>query len=128
MPIGSLGSVVFAASSSVVRTFSGATRSSSSRWAIHEVIGRPPIVEYLGRGLRSLTLPIRLDRDLGVDPEAEIAALREACEGGTVLPLILGGEPRGRWTLQGLEEAWRQVDANGTLRVVDATLALQEYR
>jgi len=125
--VGTLGDVVFEASSERVRTFSEAQHTTAARWVVHEVITRAPVAEFGGRSLRKLTLGIRLDSDLGVVPDAEADALRTACEAGDVLPLMLGGEPRGDWTLLEVAEQWRRVAPGGTIGAIDLTLSLQEY-
>lgn len=127
MALGTLGDVVFEASSERVRTFSDASHTTTARWAVHEVITRAPVPEFGGRSLRKLTLGIRLDADLGVAPETEAAALRTACEAGDVLPLMLGGEPRGDWSLLEVAEVWRRVAPGGMIGAIDLTLSLQEY-
>lgn len=126
--IGSLGDVVFIASTDLVRTFADAAHKTSARWATHEVIGQVPVQEFLGRGLRTLSLSIRLDISLGVDPETEADALRTAVESGEVMALLLDGQPRGDWVCKELGEAWRQVDGAGRAGVIDLTLTLEEYQ
>lgn len=128
MALGTLGSVVFEASSERVRTFTEATHTTSARWDVHEIIGAAPVAEFGGRALRKLSLAIRLDRDFGVDPEAEAEEIRDACEAGTVLPLLLGGEPRGDWVLLEVAESWRRVAPDGSVGAIDLSLSLQEYR
>jgi phage protein U len=125
--IGSLGDVVFTASSELVRTFADLAHKTAGRWTAHEVIGQKPAQEFGGAALRTLSLSIRLDVDLGVDPETEAAALRTSVETGEVLALLLDGEPRGDWVCKELGETWRHVDANGRARVIDLSLALEEY-
>ena len=128
MALGTLGDVVFEASSERVRTFGDAQHTASARWSVHDVIAQAPVPEFAGRSLRKLTLAVRLDSALGVEPEAEAEDLRDACEAGTVLPLLLGDEPRGDWVLLEISEVWRRVAPDGTIGAIDLTLGLQEYR
>lgn len=125
--LATLGSVVFEASSELVRTFGYASHRTSARWAAHEVIGQAPAQEFLGRGLRTLSLAIRLDSNLGVDPEAEAISLRDAAEAGEVLPLMLGGVASGDWVIRESAETWRQIGADGRIGVIDVALSLEEY-
>jgi hypothetical protein len=127
MAVGTLGSVVFEASSDLVRTFRDASHKTSARWQQHEVIGQKQKQEFGGPNLRTLSLAIRLDVNLGVDPEEEAKALRESVETGEVLAFMLGGEPRGDWIVKELDEAWRNVGADGQIGIIDLSLSLEEY-
>ncbi|MDY0063397.1 MAG: phage tail protein [Myxococcota bacterium] len=125
--LATLGSIVFEASADLVRTFGDAALKSSARWEAHEVIGRKPVQEYLGPALRTLGFAIRLDARLGVDPEAEAAALRDSVEQGEVLAFVLGGRPVGDWFIKELSETWRHVMADGRVQVIVVELSLEEY-
>lgn len=48
--IGSLGPVVFVVAEGAIRTIDEFKRSSSSRWAQHDIIGKKPKKEFLGPG------------------------------------------------------------------------------
>ena len=125
--LATLGPVVFVASTGLVRTFGDAAHKTAARWATHAVIAQKPVQEFGGPELRTLSLTIRLDAALGVDPETEADALRTSVETGEVLPLLLGGETRGDWVCKELGETWRQVTAAGEVRVIDLSLSLEEY-
>ena len=79
MRIGSLGDIVFEVSDSVIRTFSEFQRTTSGRWATHEVMGSAPVGEFISPGLDEITLPIKLNVLLlgGVAVEDEIDAIRK---------------------------------------------------
>lgn len=126
--LATLGSIVFEASSELVRTFADAQHTTSARWTAHEVIGRKPVQEFIGPALRSLSLSIRLDAGLGLDPEAEAASLRESVETGEVLPFVLGGEPHGDWIATEMGESWRNVTSEGIVRTIEVQLSLEEYQ
>lgn len=125
--LATLGEVVFEASGELVRTFDDARHKTAARWSAHEVIGQKPIQEFGGPALRTLSLSIRLDASLGVDPEAEATVLRDATETGTVLPLLLGGVVCGDWVCKEASEAWRDVTREGVIRVIILDLSLEEY-
>jgi len=127
MALGTLGTVVFEASSELIRTFSDLTQTTSSRWASHEVIGQKPKQEHLGPALRTMRLSMSLRVEHGVDPETETAALRASTEDGEVLSLVLGGVPRGQWVITDLREAPRHISAGGVARTIDLELSLEEY-
>ncbi len=125
--LATLGSVVFEASSDLIRTFQDAQHTTSARWSAHEIIQQKPKQEFGGPGLRTMTFAIRLDAALGVDPLAEAKVLRTATETGEVLPLMLAGEPEGDWIVKELAESWRHVSSAGLIRIIDLSISLEEY-
>ena len=125
--LGTLGDLVFEVSSNRVRTYDGATLNSSARWEEHDVIGSKPRLEFIGPGLRQMTLTVRLDAQHGTAPEAEAEALRQAVETGERRPLLIGGVPRGYWVVQEISESWRHIGPNGAAAVIELDLTLKEY-
>lgn len=96
MRTGSLGDVVFEASSGRVFTPSGVSMSRDGRYEDHEVQGTFPRSEYLAPNLGGCTLTMILRRDLGVDPAAEAEKLEEKLINGEVLRLVVAGKNLGR--------------------------------
>jgi phage protein U len=125
--LATLGSIVFEASSDLVRTFQDAAQKTSARWEAHEVIGRKPVQEFVGPALRTLSFSIRLDAGLGVDPDGEAATLRDSVESGEVLSFVLGGRPVGDWVVKEMGETWRNITADGRVQVIVVELSLEEY-
>lgn len=127
MAIATWGPVTFEVSADRVRTFRDARRSGEARWAEHVVYAGKPAREFLGPGLSSLSLSVRLDRALGVVPEDEIKALAEQRDIGAHHALVMGGEVVADFTLDGFSERWDVVDAGGRLLVATVDLNLKEY-
>lgn len=128
--IGSLGNVVFEVSHEKVRTFEELTRTSTPRWATHEVIGKRPLLQFIGPGLDTSSLTIRFDVRFGVNPRKEIAQLVEYERLGKALPFLLGGKPVGKggmWVITGLEQEWTSIDNRGNLLAATVNLSLEEY-
>jgi len=125
--LATLGDTVFEASAALVRTFDGATMTTSARWVAHEVIGQKPLQEFNGPSLRTMSFGIRLDAALGVDPEAEAEVLRRATEAGEVLPFMVGGVDRGSWIVKTMTEVWRRVSGSGVVQLIAVDLSLEEY-
>ena len=48
MQVGSMGDIPFVVSYGKIRTFSDYGRSVSGRWTKHDLIGRKPVLEFLG--------------------------------------------------------------------------------
>lgn len=124
--IGSLGNAVFQVSTDRVFTFRNLARSGTVRLEEHNVIGRKPVLEYIGPGLDQISFSVRLDRFLGVDPEKELERIREAKDAAQELPLIVGGKYLGRWIIAQADESHARHDGSGRLLVADVALTLRE--
>jgi phage protein U len=128
MAIGTFGKVTFESSTNKVRTFSGASRNGSGRWATHDVGGIKPATQFLGPGLEEISFEIKLSVSLGVNPSAEIDALRAMRDAGEYATLILAGKPIGKFSLDSVSETWDQVDNGGRILGATVSLKLREYR
>ena len=90
MVIGAFGGLVFEVSGLKVVTFDGYKRTVKAKFASHEIIGRPAVLEFIGRELEEITLTIKLNSQLGVTPEEVAMTLRDMCQRGEPNYLILG--------------------------------------
>lgn len=124
--IGTLGDVAFTVSASKVLTFQQLARSGSARYQKHDVISTKPVLEFIGPDLDTITLPIRLDAALGVNPLREITRLKDYKHNGTRLTLIVGGNVFGDFVIDSLSDTWDRVDHRGALLVASVNLSLQE--
>lgn len=129
IPIGCLGPVVFTVSSSEVRTFSDWKREAKGRYATHNVMGGRPVLEFLGTDLQTITFTMRLSVFLGVNPANEAAKLRQLCEDGTSMPLVIGNEPVGEnnWIIESIGEETQEWDNNGNILISTLQVTLKEY-
>ncbi len=128
MRTGSLGDVVFEASSERVFTPASFGMSREARYEDHEVQGAFPRSEYLAPGLGTATLTMILRRDLGCDPAEEAENLEMKLVGGEVLRLIIAGKNLGKWTLRKVDQSWRAMlrDGKGP-QSLTLTVELKEY-
>ena len=90
MIVGAFGDTVFEVSMLRVITFDGFKRTVKGKYASHEIIGRPAVLEFVGRELEEISLTIKLMANLGVTPEEEALKLREMCQRGEPNFLIIG--------------------------------------
>lgn len=127
MQLGNFGEIVFEASAQTVRNWQKLQRKGSARFAEHKVLGAKPRLEFLGEGLDTVSLQIRLDHQLGLDPIAEIDALRAIKAAGQEKQLILGGNVFGKFVLVDLVEDHQRHGAGGLLLMADVSLELKEY-
>ncbi|RXZ84578.1 phage tail protein [Paenibacillaceae bacterium] len=127
--IGTFGPLVFVASEKKIRTFDNFQRSSSARWAVHDIHLAQPKPEYLGPGQDQITFSIRFDVRYGMKPRNELSRLTKYCNEGRIERLIIGGVPIGAksWYISAISQQWTSLDNRGKLLVGGADITLQEY-
>ncbi|MGG3322325.1 phage tail protein, partial [Brevibacillus centrosporus] len=89
--LGNLGPVVFVATQETLRTFQEFTRSSASRYADHEILGKKPKSQWIGPGLDTISFSMAFDALYGLNPRKELNQLVELERSGKALPLAIGG-------------------------------------
>lgn len=127
MTIGSFGPVTFTASEQQVRTFSGFQRQRKARFARHDVINSKPLIEYTGDDLDTITLDMRFDVFLGIDPRSELDLLGAIKESGEAYPLVIGGTVLADYVITDMSEDWRRIDGRGNVIVASVNVQLLEY-
>lgn len=127
--IGSLGDVAFEVSTDLVRTFRDFQVQRSAKFSEHAIHGGKALLEFTGLSPASMSLNIRLDAALGVNPKDELDTLREILNDHEAVPFILDGEPQGDglWVLESLDENYEVIDNQGTFIALDVGLKLKEY-
>lgn len=128
--IGTLGSkITFEVSDDRAMTFRDMTRSISSRWAEHEMLGCKPKPEFLGAGNQSVQLTITLSASLGVRPRTVLEAIEAMVETGVAEYLVIGSRPVGKnpFRLTASSETWDHVFSRGELVKATVTITLEEY-
>ena len=129
MQVGSMGDIPFVVSYGKIRTFSDYGRSGSGRWAKHDLIGRKPVMEFLGPDVEKVSMKIQLRTDHGINPESELERLRKMRDTGAVCPFILGGAPvsDNYWLLEDIGENVSYWRAGGKILSVSVDITLTEY-
>lgn len=127
--IGSLGDVVFEASTELIRTFRDFQIQRSAKFSEHAIHGGKALLEFTGLSPASMSLNIKLDAALGVNPKEELDTLRQILADHNAVPFILDGEPQGDglWVLEALDENYNIIDNQGTPISLDVSLKLKEY-
>lgn len=125
--IGSIGKLPFVCSRNQVLTFSDLSRENSGRWAKHEVIGKKPLLEYIGPDLSKISLTIRFDTSLGVPPLIGLKILNQMLKQRRYYTMIIGGEHYGRFVLKNVSETRKFFTGAGVCLVAIATIELEEY-
>ena len=103
--IGSFGDVVFEVSTDIVRTFRDMQVQRSAKFSEHAIHGGKALLEFTGLSPASMSLSIRLDAGLGVNPKEELDTLRNILNNHEAVPFFLDGEPQGDnlWVLESLD-------------------------
>lgn len=129
MQVGSMGDIPFVVTYGKIRTFSDYGRSGSGRWAKHDLIGRKPVMEFLGPDVEKVSMKIQLRTDHGINPESELGRLRKMRDTGAVFPFILGGTPvsDNYWLLEDIGENVSYWRAGGKILSVSVDITLTEY-
>lgn len=129
MQVGSMGVIPFVVTYGKIRTFSDYGRSGSGRWAKHDLIGRKPVMEFLGPDVEKVSMKIQLRTDHGINPESELGRLRKMRDTGAVFPFILGGAPvsDNYWLLEDIGENVSYWRAGGKILSVSVDITLTEY-
>lgn len=125
--IGTLGVLPFVCSQGKVLTFNGLSRDLSARWAQHDVIGKKPVLEWVGDGLATVSLSIRFDMSLGAPPLAGLLALKTMMESRKDHMLIIGGEFLGRYVIESISEERKFHTGAGVCIVAEASITLKEW-
>lgn len=125
--IGSIGEIAFTASDGRVFTFSSLSGQAEARYAEHDVIGKKPKLEFIGPGIKSFSMSIRLDVGLGVNPLTQITNLEAVRDSGTAVPLVIGDNYKGDYVIDSISEDYRSHDSAGRLLLANVILNLKEY-
>jgi phage protein U len=124
--IGNFGPLVFETGEERVLTPNQMDGGIEARYAEHQVIGFPPVPQFLGAGLDTLSLTVKLSRELGVDPEEELNNLREMCNQGRAESLFFGGKWMGLFTIRRCRWQMKRADSHG-LTAIEVSLELKEH-
>jgi phage protein U len=129
--VGSWGTVIqFEVSSAKVLTPGSVEVQKSARFAQQDTVGLAPVYEFLGAGLSTCTLPVRLSIGQGVNPRAVIDALRTAMATGRAEALVIGGNNvfgvKSLAVIDALSESWQSFTGQGGLQVAEGTISFHE--
>jgi len=127
--IGSLGDIVFEVTNDKVFTFQGLKRSAKMRYAVHEVIGKKPITEFIGPELEELSFSIYLSVSLGINPNQEMQKIRDKRDNGEAMSFLLGEKVIGenKWVIESIGESYQAIDNQGIIFSLSADISLKEY-
>lgn len=129
MFIGTFGNVVFETSNDLVRTFKDMTRDTNVRLASHDIIGKKPVIEWIGPGTDTIKFSMQFNSILGVEPKDEEKKLRDMAQTGKVAHIIVGGEPISdyKFIIESINSSGRIYDRDGNLIKSMVDITVKEY-
>lgn len=129
MFIGTFGNVVFETSNDLVRTFKDMTRDTNARLASHDIIGKKPVIEWIGPGTDTIKFSMQFNSILGVEPKDEEKKLRDMAQTGKVAHIIVGGEPISdyKFIIESISSSGRIYDRDGNLIKSMVDITVKEY-
>lgn len=129
MFIGTFGNVIFETSNDLVRTFKDMTRDTNVRLASHDIIGKKPVIEWIGPGTDTIKFSMQFNSILGVEPKDEEKKLRDMAQTGKVAHIIVGGEPISdyKFIIESISSSDRIYDRDGNLIKSMVDITVKEY-
>lgn len=129
MVVGAFGDLVFEVSAMKVLTFDGFKRDVKAKYAEHSIIGRPAVLEFVGRELEEISLTIKIVSSLGVNPAEVALQLREMCQSGEPNFLIIGNTVYGEneFVITDVSESVIRWTGGGDVMTNDIEVKFKEY-
>jgi phage protein U len=127
--IGSYAGIVFEINDKRNITFTDFKRDTTPRWDTHDILQNKPLPEFRGPGLDEISFQIKFRADFGVDPEKEMAKLREFARRGHTSLFIRGNQPISvnHWVITKASELHKVIDNKGNILSLEVELTLMEY-
>lgn len=124
--VGLFGKLPFLCSSTVTFTFKDLSVSRSTRWATHEIIGKKPVLEYIGPGLTEVSFNIQLNSMLGTPPLAALIQLKKMLEKKQAERLLIGPDYLGKFVIESIGEERKYHNNLGICVSAEVSITLKE--
>lgn len=123
---GLFGTLPFVCSSNIVNTFKDVNRELTTKYARHDVIGRKPVLEWIGEEPDRISFKIRFDSSLNSPPETGLLLLKRMLDSHKAQRLLLGPRYMGKFVLESISEERRFHTGLGVCQIAEATISLTE--
>lgn len=123
---GLFGTLPFVCSSNIVNTFKDVNRELTTKYARHDVIGRKPVLEWIGEEPDRISFKIRFDSSLNSPPETGLLLLKRMLDSHKAQRLLLGPRYMGKFILESISEERRFHTGLGVCQIAEATISLTE--
>lgn len=123
------GEIVFEVSENKTLTYNDFQRTTEPRWFEHKVLQDKPELEFEGAGSDNISLKILLRAELGINPEKQMARIREFARRGKKALFIRGNKPISvnYWVIKKAVEVHKVIDDKGNVLTLEVELNLMEY-
>lgn len=127
--IGSFGDIVFIVSNKKILSYEDFQRIISPRWKEHNVLANKPLLEFEGPGADEISFTIVLSAGMGINPEAQMAKIRDFARRGKKALFIRGGKPISinHWVIDKAVERHQITDNKGNILKMAVELSLKEH-
>ncbi len=127
--VGSIGNVVFNASSRRLFTIDNFKQNISVNVSNHDIIGKKPVLEMTGLASDEITFDILLRKQNNINPQNKLKELRNMCDTGKVFPFLLGGKPvsSNYWMLTNVGVSTNYFGKGGEMISISVSVTLKEY-
>lgn len=123
---GLFGTLPFVCSSNIVNTFKDVNRELTTKYGRHDVIGRKPVLEWIGEEPDRISFKIRFDSSLNSPPETGLLLLKRMLDSHKAQRLLLGPRYMGKFVLESISEERRFHTGLGVCQIAEATISLTE--
>lgn len=123
------GDIIFEVSENKTLTYNEFQRNTEPRWIEHKVLHDKPELEFEGPGTDDISLRILLRAELGINPEKQMAKIREFARKGKKALFIRGNKPISSnfWVIKRAVEVHKVIDNKGNILTMEVDLNLMEY-
>lgn len=124
-----LQDIIFEVSNLLVNTFDNLQRTGKAKYAVHDIIGQKPKLEFTGYELDEITYDMTLTRQLFgfLDPMLEVKKLREHMKNKSVLNFTMGSTVYGKYVVEQVVDKATHIDNRGNIYRIVMTVTMKEY-
>jgi phage protein U len=124
-----LDDIIFEVSNLFVNTFESVNRTGKAKYAVHEIIGNKPRLEYAGIELDELTYEMNLCRQLWgfIDPMWQVKKVRDYMKNKQVLTFSVGDTVYGQYIIENITDKASHIDNHGNIYRIVLTVTMREY-
>ncbi|NBH12763.1 phage tail protein [Lachnospiraceae bacterium] len=127
--IGYFGDVIFETNDQRICTFNNMKRTISANYSEHKRYTKKSQREFDGPKNQTVSFKMKFVAGHGVKPWDMVHEITLCCEQGKVCPFVIGGHKvgGGKWTIDSIDEDYREVWNRGELVSVEISVTATEY-
>lgn len=127
--IGYFGGVIFETSDKRICTFNDMKKTISATYSEHKRYKQKAQREFEGPKNQSVTFKMKFVAGHGIKPRSMLQKIESYCEKGEICSFVIGGHKmgNGKWTIDTIEEDYKEVWNHGELVSVEVSITATEY-